>query len=175
MPQFRFYLVEKALIGFDLICLYLFARLEGAIFGFDLYLVICLFIIIIFLLLFTTSTKCVLGNIRRRDTPNVVGTRQLIASHVSQWYHRGFVALSSITNYNIPAHKQILFGRSCALDLDYLYLFLAAPLFDLAVFGRFLRSCIWIWSKYQILFVFVCYTGAPAGLHSPTSSLAAPL
>ena len=40
MPQFGFYLVEKALIGFDLICLYLFARLEGAIFGFDLYLVI---------------------------------------------------------------------------------------------------------------------------------------
>ena len=71
---------------------------------------------------------------------------------------RGFVALSSITYYNIPAHKQILSGRSCGLDLDYLYLFLAAPLFDLAVFGRFLRSCIWIWSKYQILFVFVCFT-----------------
>ena len=92
MPVFGFYLVKKAWIGFDLICLYLFARLAGAVFGFDLYLVICLFIIIIFLLLFTTSTKCVLGNIRRRDTPNVVGTRQMIA----QWYHRGFVALSSI-------------------------------------------------------------------------------
>ena len=39
-------------------------------------------------------------------------------------------------------------------------MFFAAPLFDLAVFGRFLRACIWIWSKNQILFVFVCYTGA---------------
>ena len=58
MPLFGFYLVKKARIGFDLICLYLFVRLEGAVFGFDLYLVICLFIVIISLLLFTTSTKC---------------------------------------------------------------------------------------------------------------------
>ena len=83
---------------------------------------------------------------------------------------RGFVALSSITYYNIPAHKQILSGRSCGLDLDYLYLFLAATLFDLAVFGRFLRSCIWIWSKYQILFVFVqnfsCHQNQFLILHS---------
>ena len=130
----------------DLICIWLFVYL----------------FIFFLLLLFTTSTKCVLGNIRRRDTPNVVGARQIIASHVSQWHHRGFVALSSITDYNIPAHKQILSGRTCGLDLDYLYLFLAAPLFDLAVFGRFLRFCIWIWSKCQILFVFVCYTAAQA-------------
>ena len=58
MLLFGFYLIKKARIGFDLVCLYLFARLEGAVFGFDLYLVICLFIIIIFPLLFTTSTKC---------------------------------------------------------------------------------------------------------------------
>ena len=45
MLLFGFYLIKKARIGFDLICLYLFARLEGAVFGFDLYLVICLFII----------------------------------------------------------------------------------------------------------------------------------
>ena len=37
MLLFGFYLIKKARIGFDLICLYLFARLEGAVFEFDLY------------------------------------------------------------------------------------------------------------------------------------------
>ena len=55
MLLFGFYLIKKARIGFDLICLYLFARLEGAVFGFDLYLVICLFIIIIIICLLSVS------------------------------------------------------------------------------------------------------------------------
>ena len=34
--------------------------------------------------------------------------------------------------------KQILFGRLLTFDLGYLYLFFAAPVFDLALFGLYL-------------------------------------
>ena len=57
MPIFGFYLVKKAWIGFDLICLYLFARLAGAVFGFDLDLVICLFIIHFFCFTFLPQAR----------------------------------------------------------------------------------------------------------------------
>ena len=49
MQLFGFYLVKKARIGLDLICLYLFVRLEGAVFGFDL---ACIWLFVYLLLLF---------------------------------------------------------------------------------------------------------------------------
>ena len=48
---------------------------------------------------------------------------------------------------------QILFGRLLMFDLDYLYLFFAAPVFDLAVFGLFASNLALFGLVFAQLFV----------------------
>ena len=49
--------------------------------------------------------------------------------------------------------EQILFGRLLIFDLDYLYLFFAAPVFDLAVFGLFASNLALFGLVFAQLFV----------------------